>query len=941
MQQGLRLRRPTPMEPSFIFYYPNGPATSSCNRHFIINTFSFLFFFFNVAYLYAFASAAGDMTTLATPFNSSEREIRVESKHLLPFPPFSTSVSEFVTSDKFDDPALFPSMTPTMHRISSFAETLLRTQPKSPADAYFDADTCVQCHRRLHTKHISRQSSRIHGTPPSSKTSKILSEMRRNSPNNRRMLLESPSFNNAHLVNSGTTKLDPCWRPGVEFSGGTVTSSLRFTTPTECVQQCVKINRCFSVTYDLRTSFCSFFPAFAILKQSTTNQLSAVIDQCFTDSVRDLTSEPFQSRDRTEQNRALQNMPMTSQRNNTTDFPQRGLPAFDRFVHSQPNMKQTFTTNRHLQSAQPTADSFAGIERFDQPRMFHDNLPNDLLYKRAVPSQTAFQFVGEGISQKECEQLCDTGSFCKSYRWTSSSGQCELEYNEKYSTERSASASGASEAYTENQPSGQRSEMRQPPSVYPVPVSAIGRVAGSVNVTRPLISDTRMADSSSFFRDTTNTGREIIGPLLNPVTQQPFDSLEYYNEGQHIYHQGDFPYMSSERLPLTPSGNAPNNILKDVSDTSAARPYSNAFESTTTKSDRYAERTVSNTLGASSPEYSDDTYTDPSTKTSYGLRLPLLNSPLFDEIGLGRFFPGLLSSSSSSVKAEEGYPSFMQSAASALKTFQSVLAAGDTVMKTFPVADLVRAGQQMSNSGLLNLRNSAGVKGGVPVGVKDKAVGATRPPKGVEPPEISCYPQGMRCCVPQGAVAHYQTNPPKLNGVDSRECTAHYVSNINQLCVTVMYERNDCNQIVIATDTTTVYRNVMVIPDKTMNNAICECTLPKRFNEQNSSAQGDDPGSNHMIPASARWQYSRGAMEKDIQTKQRFHETAGKLGSAAKTMFFVGDVLTKPYADPETAYMADGAASFIDSLTHLGDELQQQRASVQPAPSTRPKRGGP
>lgn len=83
------------------------------------------------------------------------------------------------------------------------------------------------------------------------------------------------------------------------------------------------------------------------------------------------------------------------------------------------------------------------------------------------------------------------------------------------------------------------------------------------------------------------------------------------------------------------------------------------------------------------------------------------------------------------MKTEEAQPSsLMHGAANALKTFQSVLAAGDTVMKTFPVADMVRAGQQMSSSGLLNLRNSAGVKGGVPLGVKDKATGATRLPKG-------------------------------------------------------------------------------------------------------------------------------------------------------------------------------------------------------------------
>lgn len=118
-----------------------------------------------------------------------------------------------------------------------------------------------------------------------------------------------------------------------------------------------------------------------------------------------------------------------------------------------------------------------------------------------------------------------------------------------------------------------------------------------------------------------------------------------------------------------------------------------------------------------------------------------------------------------------------------------------------------------------------------------------------------------------------------------------------------------------------------------MNNAICECIIPKRSTDAEALNDENQDEGTQMIPASARWQYSRGAMEKNVQTKQRLHDTAGKLGNAAKTMFFVGDVLTKPYADAETEYMADGAASFIDSLTQLGEELrqQQQRTNVMPS----------
>lgn len=127
----------------------------------------------------------------------------------------------------------------------------------------------------------------------------------------------------------------------------------------------------------------------------------------------------------------------------------------------------------------------------------------------------------------------------------------------------------------------------------------------------------------------------------------------------------------------------------------------------------------------------------------------------------GGILSGLLGQGNGGEREIEGMASGVESMFS---TLQAMMAAGDTVMKTFPIADMVRTGYQLANSGLLD-----GAKGG-----GGKGTGATAPPTGgrcvsvppkskscvsVGNPEVTCLSEGMRCCVPRIASPKYQVDP--------------------------------------------------------------------------------------------------------------------------------------------------------------------------------------
>lgn len=149
---------------------------------------------------------------------------------------------------------------------------------------------------------------------------------------------------------------------------------------------------------------------------------------------------------------------------------------------------------------------------------------------------------------------------------------------------------------------------------------------------------------------------------------------------------------------------------------------------------------------------------------------------------------------------------------------------------------------------------------------------------------------------------------PNLNGVDSSRCVATYVSQWDQLCATVKYDDDECGTFVLETSNMFVYRNVMEMPGKNMNNAICECSIQKSGGDTQSSG---------------KWEYSLVAKEEEEVTKQKDKETLGKLTNAAKVAVTWMDALSPK--NGQTGAAGGGSAnSFLNSLINLAEDVGVQ-----------------
>ena len=95
-------------------------------------------------------------------------------------------------------------------------------------------------------------------------------------------------------------------------------------------------------------------------------------------------------------------------------------------------------------------------------------------------------------------------------------------------------------------------------------------------------------------------------------------------------------------------------------------------------------------------------------------------------------------------------------------------------------------------------------------------------------------------------------SPYLNNQKESRPCRAHFVSVKNGLCASTSYPRSKgegsgglidfrdeklCGMGILETNSFWVYRHLLVIPDRTMNDAVCECKEPKTPNEEVSTHQ--------------------------------------------------------------------------------------------------------
>ena len=95
---------------------------------------------------------------------------------------------------------------------------------------------------------------------------------------------------------------------------------------------------------------------------------------------------------------------------------------------------------------------------------------------------------------------------------------------------------------------------------------------------------------------------------------------------------------------------------------------------------------------------------------------------------------------------------------------------------------------------------------------------------------------------------------PYLNNqAATRRCRAHFVSVKNAICASTSFPGTQktraakgglsaseyrseelCGMGVVETNSFWVYRHLLTIPDRTMNDAICECKEPKKPNEEAS-----------------------------------------------------------------------------------------------------------
>lgn len=248
-----------------------------------------------------------------------------------------------------------------------------------------------------------------------------------------------------------------------------------------------------------------------------------------------------------------------------------------------------------------------------------------------------------------------------------------------------------------------------------------------------------------------------------------------------------------------------------------------------------------------------------------------------------------------------------------VKSTTTMLAVGNNVLETFGINELAQRDLSGPSSGRRKLKR---VAGGVPLGVDDKFSGLVGPPSGVGNPEAACFFQGMRCCVPVEAVPRMARKLPLLGGVESRTCQAIYVSRLNMFCVTLQYASASCNQAVIVTGNTTVYRNIMVLPSRRMNNALCECTLQSASDTSNVTVKDGLAAS-----GSARWLFSSNAAAERAEANKRVRDLAMNAKDGLKGALRIGNAVSKSVGEPPSPEVAARAEHFLDSAVTLSGRL--------------------
>ena len=211
-----------------------------------------------------------------------------------------------------------------------------------------------------------------------------------------------------------------------------------------------------------------------------------------------------------------------------------------------------------------------------------------------------------------------------------------------------------------------------------------------------------------------------------------------------------------------------------------------------------------------------------SFKQAEGIKL--LDIGLFRNLLSGSGLGGLLSGGGSALNIGQ-----------TIQAASNILTTSSQLMNALPLKEL-------SALTTMHGHRKVNIGGG---GKKNSTAVRTAPPKGLASPTVICHSEGMTCCIPR--INDWQRRHPFLNNhEDIESCRVVYVSNSDNLCVTSVYygksDKERCGVMVRETDDLVLYRNKLIVPQKGINNALCECIIKK--NETEETTEGN-----------ARWEY--------------------------------------------------------------------------------------
>eukprot|EP00914_Ancora_sagittata_P020592 GHVO01040583.1.p1 GENE.GHVO01040583.1~~GHVO01040583.1.p1 ORF type:complete len:1332 (+),score=175.75 GHVO01040583.1:673-4668(+) len=189
-------------------------------------------------------------------------------------------------------------------------------------------------------------------------------------------------------------------------------------------------------------------------------------------------------------------------------------------------------------------------------------------------------------------------------------------------------------------------------------------------------------------------------------------------------------------------------------------------------------------------------------------------------------------------------------------------------------------------------------------------------------PTVECHQPGMTCCVPRKSVQKWKSSHPYLNDMKTESrCAANYRSDKDALCVTSVYEGDlDCQTTVMDMTEYTVYRNILHMPERNMNNAVCECSVRKY----------PDEGESSIVP-NAYWEVSLQAIRKKEEAQEKQEETAERVTKAlafAQSLSSSGTQAQAATSSPSSliSQVSGNSFSFANSLVptdNNGRRLQE------------------